>query len=30
MFIETFDCEYQAVDYLKYRKIVDERLHSSG
>tara|TARA_B100001167_G_scaffold17551_1_gene9299 strand:+ start:110 stop:484 length:375 start_codon:yes stop_codon:yes gene_type:complete len=30
MFIETFDCEYQAVDYLKYRKIVDERLHSNG
>ena len=28
MFIETFDGEYQAVDHPKYRKIVDERLHS--
>ena len=28
MFIETFDGEYQASDYPKYRKIVDERLHS--
>jgi len=29
MFIETFDGEYQAVDHPKYRKIIDERLHSS-
>ena len=28
MFVETFDGEYQASDYPKYRKIVDERLHS--
>ena len=30
MFIETFDHEYQAVDYPKYRKIVHERLHSNN
>ena len=28
MFVETFDGEYQASDYPKYRKIVDEMLHS--
>ena len=28
MFVETFDGEYQASDYPKYRKIVDELLHS--
>ena len=30
MFVETFDGEYQASDYPKYRKIVHERLHSNN
>jgi hypothetical protein len=29
LFIEIFDSEYQAVDHPKYRKIIDEILHSS-
>ncbi|HIC42020.1 MAG TPA: hypothetical protein EYO86_02920 [Pelagibacterales bacterium] len=29
MFIEIFDGEYQAADHPKYRKIIDEILHSS-